>query len=95
MHKSSSGLDLPMKILDMFGSGLPVIALNYPVLDELVQHDVNGLKFIDRRELHEALIFAVKDAEVYKVLKDGALSESENRWEQSWEKALQELKIVR
>lgn len=95
LHKSSSGLDLPMKILDMFGSGLPVIALNYPVLDELVQHDVNGLKFIDRRELHEALIFAVKDAEVYKVLKDGALSESENRWEQSWEKALQELKIVR
>lgn len=94
LHTSSSGLDLPMKILDMFGSGLPVIALNYPVLDELVEHDVNGLKFGDRRELHESLIFAMKDEEIAKTLKQGALKESRYRWQSSWESCMKETKIV-
>lgn len=94
LHTSSSGLDLPMKILDMFGSGLPVIALNYPVLDELVEHDVNGLKFGDRRELHESLIFAVKDEKIAKTLKEGALKESRYRWQSSWESCIKETKIV-
>lgn len=94
LHTSSSGLDLPMKILDMFGSGLPVICMNYPVLEELVQQNVNGLKFADRRELHEALIFSVKDDSVFTKIKSGALAESENRWDQSWESAMSKLKII-
>ncbi|SCU92382.1 LAMI_0E10088g1_1 [Lachancea mirantina] len=94
LHTSSSGLDLPMKILDMFGSAIPVVAYNYPVLDELVAHNRNGLKFMDRRELHEALIFMVKDKNVREVLKDGARKESANRWEQSWETAMHRLKVV-
>lgn len=95
LHTSSSGLDLPMKILDMFGSGLPVISSNYPVLDELVKHNVNGLKFMDKRELHESLIFAIKDDKVAESLKKGAMTESRNRWSSSWRATMREAGIIR
>lgn len=94
LHNSSSGLDLPMKILDMFGSGIPVIAFNYPTLDELVKHNINGLKFVDRRELHEAIIFAVKDKGIAENLKKGAIKESQYRWQSSWENCMKDAKII-
>lgn len=51
LHSSSSGVDLPMKVVDFFGCGIPVLAYKYKAINELVIEDCYGLTFQDSEDL--------------------------------------------
>jgi beta-1,4-mannosyltransferase len=89
VHRSASGVDLPMKIADMFGAGLPVCALDYgPALAELVRDGVNGKLFSTGDELVGCLRtllegFPAQD-EVLGGLRRGVERTSADSWLQGW-----------
>ena len=56
LHASSSGLDLPMKVVDMLGSGTPALALRYNCIGELLKEGENGFLFSTPKELAEAIV---------------------------------------
>lgn len=88
LHKSSSGLDLPMKVVDMFGSGLPVCAIHFGCLHELLRHDHNGYVFHNDMELAdqiEQLVegFPVANQQMTK-FRDNLSSFQSLRWDHYW-----------
>uniref|UniRef100_A0A2I3T7S9 Chitobiosyldiphosphodolichol beta-mannosyltransferase n=1 Tax=Pan troglodytes TaxID=9598 RepID=A0A2I3T7S9_PANTR len=88
LHTSSSGLDLPMKVVDMFGCCLPVCAVNFKCLHELVKHEENSLVFEDSEELAAQLQmlfsnFPDPKGKLNQFRKN--LRESQQlRWDESW-----------
>ncbi|CUM66287.1 uncharacterized protein PRCAT00003949001 [Priceomyces carsonii] len=92
LHSSSSGLDLPMKIVDFFGCGVPVISLKFPAIGELVKQGINGLIVEDVNEtgrsqaesMERLLENVLTDPKLLRDLKVGALEESYIRWDEHW-----------
>ncbi|XP_057247643.1 UDP-glycosyltransferase TURAN isoform X3 [Beta vulgaris subsp. vulgaris] len=90
LHTSSSGLDLPMKVVDMFGCGLPVCAASYSCIEELVKVERNGLLFSSSSELADQLLMLFKGfpnaCNVLASLRNGTLEErSSAAWATEWE----------
>jgi beta-1,4-mannosyltransferase len=90
LHRSSSGVDLPMKIADMFGAHLPVCALDYgPVLNEVLHDGDNGVLFRNSAELATRIVdlcAATADAPPPRLerLRDGAARAAVVRWQDEW-----------
>lgn len=87
LHTSSSGVDLPMKVVDMFGAGLPVIGWNkFEAWPELVREGVNGIGFGSAVELREILIDLLGgDDSKRQKLRIGAIKEGDRRWDDEWD----------
>ncbi|TQS33941.1 hypothetical protein Golomagni_05699 [Golovinomyces magnicellulatus] len=91
LHKSSSGLDLPMKVVDMFGSGLPVIGYKaYESWKELVVEGVNGRGFVKSEELCCILqeLFLDRSGKQLLELKNGCLQEGIKSWDEEWDRVV-------
>ncbi|HEY3043800.1 MAG TPA: glycosyltransferase [Vicinamibacterales bacterium] len=89
LHRSSSGLDIPMKIADLFGAGVPVLALDYGAcLAERVRHGDNGLLFSTAEQLADILfdLFESYPADQKRLerLRAGARKSSRPTWEEGW-----------
>jgi beta-1,4-mannosyltransferase len=79
-----------MKVLDMYGCGLPVLAVGFQCLPELLTHGTNGLVFATSAELAEQLTQlaapTAEAAEARRVLRDGVArtEASRPRWAENW-----------
>jgi len=87
LHTSSSGVDLPMKVVDMFGSGLPVVGwCKFTAWPELVKENVNGRGFGSSDELADVLRELFDPASNHLLsLRRGAEQESRRRWASEWD----------
>lgn len=93
LHTSTSGLDLPMKVLDMFGCEVPVCAFGFDCLDELVKDGVNGRVFYNGEELSRQLFDLLKGYPLY----DKELEQYRQnirgmtRWKENWDECAKHL----
>jgi beta-1,4-mannosyltransferase len=89
LHRSSSGLDIPMKVADLFGAGVPVCALDYGAcLAERVRHGDNGLLFSTAHQLADVLFDLFEsfpaDQSLLERLRTGARRSARPTWDEGW-----------
>ncbi|EEY14890.1 chitobiosyldiphosphodolichol beta-mannosyltransferase [Verticillium alfalfae VaMs.102] len=91
LHMSSSGVDLPMKVVDMFGAGLPVAAYSdYESFGELIKEGENGCGFETAEDLEAVLRRLLSDEgrDELAFLKRGAVEEGRLRWDTEWDRVV-------
>ena len=81
-----------MKCVDMFGCGLPVIALEYPALSELVNSET-GWMFSTAEELSRILMSICPGiggdlASTVLSMRRNVLAKHSRKWDESWDATL-------
>jgi beta-1,4-mannosyltransferase len=90
LHQSSSGLDLPMKLADFRGAGVPVCAYDYgPVLTEVLTPGHEGITFHEPGQL-AAVLVALATADLsavpgFAASRTWLTGNPPERWQESWE----------
>ena len=86
LHRSASGVDLPMKIADLLGAGVPVCALAYaPCLAEMLRDGETGLFFGTAEELTGCLRQLIDDRDgLLATLRRNVVAGSRQRWRDGW-----------
>lgn len=90
LHQSSSGLDLPMKLADLRGAGIPVAVYDYaPVLSEVVTAGHEGITFRDPGDLAKLFVaIATRSIELNSLLARSRQWLEQNppeRWDAQWD----------
>ncbi|KAI8072415.1 hypothetical protein BC940DRAFT_251837 [Gongronella butleri] len=93
LHTSTSGMDLPMKVVDMFGCGLPACAINFDCLQELVKHDQNGFIFNTSDELADQFLdLFCTHPDKLDTIRENVITEYANlTWENEWKRVVAQL----
>jgi len=90
LHTSTSGRDLPIKIMDMFGCQVPVCAIQFQCIEEVMRHGWNGMIFTSSDDLTQQLLDLLGGER-------GPLESMRNniatmaRWDEEWNKVANEV----
>lgn len=88
LHRSTSGVDLPMKIADLHGAGVPVCALDYgPCLREMLSAEEAALGFTHAAGLAarlRALLDALRQLGRLDALRAAVAARPRRTWEEGW-----------
>ena len=86
-HRSSSGVDLAMKVVDLYGAGVPVCALDYGgSLGEQVLDGVTGCLFRTAGELAAALAGMLSDRAKLEAWREAARGQWGETWAGAWQR---------
>ncbi len=87
VHRSSSGLDLAMKVVDLFGAGTPCCALAYGgSLPEQVEDGRTGFHFRDAAELASILCDAARHPETIAAMRRRVRECWQVTWKMEWDR---------
>lgn len=98
LHQSSSGYDLPMKVVDMFAVGVPVCSVDYVCIGELVKRDQNGVLFHDAADLSDRLQsllhgFPDRSVKLNNLKSNLITNRSKENWSKEWESVVKPLLV--